>query len=69
MNWQETAALAIVAVTAAAFLWKRFRRPKFDFKRDTHCGCASSSASEQQKSSVVYRARKGHRPEVVVRMK
>ena len=68
MSWQQTASLAIVAGTAGVFVWARWRRRKFSFERDTHCGCAA--AGEQgQKSSIVYRARKGERPVVIVKMR
>jgi ABC-type nickel/cobalt efflux system permease component RcnA len=68
MDWQQTAALAIVAVTAAVMLWRKFRRRRFDFKRDTPCGCAASEETGDQ-SSIVFRARKGERPQITVRMK
>lgn len=68
MSWQQTASLVIVAGTAGAFAWARFRRRKFSFERDTHCGC-SAAGEPGQKSSIVYRARKGGRPEVIVKMR
>jgi hypothetical protein len=66
MNWQQPAALAIVGLTAGIFLWRRLRPRKFDFRRDTHCGC-SSPGQTGSKSSIVFRARKGERPEIVVK--
>jgi hypothetical protein len=68
MNWQQAVSLAIVASVAGLFLWGRFRRCKFSFERDTHCGCSAGGQSEM-KSSIVFHARKGERPEVVVKMK
>ena len=69
MDWQEATALLIVSATAAAFAWTRFRRKrKFDFARDTHCGCGSSHQAGAS-GSIVYRARKGERPQVIVKMK
>jgi hypothetical protein len=68
MNWQQAVSLAIVASVAGLFLWGRFRRRKFSFERDTHCGCSARGQSET-KSSIVFHARKGERPEVVVKMK
>ena len=68
MYWQQAVSLAIVALVAGLFLRERFRRRKFSFERDTHCGCSASGRSET-KSSIVYRARKGERPEVVVKMR
>jgi hypothetical protein len=68
MNWQQAVSLAIVASVAGLFLWGQFRRRKFSFERDTHCGC-SARAQSGTKSSIVFHARKGERPEVVVKMK
>jgi hypothetical protein len=68
MNWQQAVSLAIVASVAGLFLRGRFRRRKFSFERDTHCGCSASGQSET-KSSIIFHARKGERPEVVVKMK
>jgi len=66
MDWQEVVSLTIVAVTTGMFLWRRGRRRKFNFQRDTHCGCSSISAPPP---SVTYRARKGAQPEVIVKMR
>lgn len=68
MDWQEATALLIVFATVAAFVWARFRRRRFEFTRDTHCGCAPPAGSDAP-GSIVYRARKGERPEVIVKMK
>jgi len=64
MDWQKIASLVIVAVTAGAFLRTKLRKRKFSFERDTHCGCASPSGS---KNSIVFHARKGQRPQIVVK--
>jgi hypothetical protein len=68
MNWQQAVSLAIVGLVAGLFLRGQFRRRKFSFVRDTHCGCSVHGQSET-KSSIVFHARKGKRPEVVVKMK
>jgi hypothetical protein len=68
MDWQEATALAIVAATAGGFAWTRMRRRRFSFERDTHCGCAAQPASGAA-GSILYRARKGERPKVIVKMK
>jgi len=68
MNWQQAVSLAIVIAVAGLFLWGHFRRRKFSFERDTHCGCSARGQAET-KSSIVFHARKGERPEVVVKMK
>jgi hypothetical protein len=69
VNWQQFVSLLIVAVTAALLLWTKFRRRKFSFERDTHCGCAAANVHSPPRHSVIYRARKGERPEIVVKMK
>ncbi|MGO8836717.1 MAG: MYXO-CTERM sorting domain-containing protein [Limisphaerales bacterium] len=68
MNWQQAVSLTIVAAVAGLLLWGRFRRRKFSFARDTHCGCGAPGQAET-KSSIVFHARKGERPAVMVRMK
>jgi len=67
MDWQQTTALLIVAITAALLLASRFRRRKFSFQRDTHCGCSSSGGA--QKSSIIFHARKGEQPRTILKMK
>jgi hypothetical protein len=69
VNWQQIISLAIVALAAGLLLWGRFRPRKFSFQRDTHCGCQAQGEPSAQKSSIVFRAHKGGRREVVVRMK
>jgi hypothetical protein len=66
MDWQQAVSLLIIAVTAGLFILERFRRRKFSLGRDTHCGCASP-AGAASKSSIVFRARKGERPQIIVR--
>ena len=66
MDWQQLVSLAIVGLAAAALLWSRFRPRKFSFQRDTHCGCSASGQAGPQQS-IVFRARKGERPQVLVK--
>jgi hypothetical protein len=66
MDWQKIASLVIVAGTAGAFIWAKLRRRKFSFERDTHCGCASSGPTAA-KNSIVFHARKGQRPQIIVK--
>ena len=65
MDWQEIAALGIVGVTAVLLLWSKFRKRKFSFQHDTHCGCSAPSG---QKSSIVIQGRRGEPPRVTVKM-
>jgi len=64
MDWQKFAALAIVAVTAGMFLQAKLRKRKFSFERDTHCGCSAPTGSG---GSIVFRARKGQRSQIIVK--
>ena len=68
MDWQQPVALLIVATAAALLVWGRVRRRKFRFGRDTHCGCSSPAGTASQ-SSIVFHARKGEQPRVLVKMK
>jgi hypothetical protein len=68
MDWQQVSALTIVAAAAGLLLWRRFRQRRFSLARDTHCGCAAS-AMPASSNSIIFRARKNGRSEVLVRMK
>ncbi len=68
MDWQQLVTLLIVAVAAGLLLWSRFRPRRFRFERDTHCGCSSPSKTGSQ-TSIVFHARKGEQPRVLVKMK
>jgi len=68
MDWQETTALLIVAATAVTLAWTKLRPRKFSFRRDAHCGCSSLSSAESQ-PSIVFQARKGEAPRVVIKMR
>ncbi len=68
MDWQQLVALLIVATAAVLLVWSRLRRRKFQFGRDTHCGC-SSAAGTASRSSIVFHARKGEQPRVLLKMK
>jgi hypothetical protein len=68
MDWQQLVSLVIVGSAAGFLVWSKVRRQKFSFERDTHCGCAAALPSAPQ-SSIIFRARKGERPEVRVKMR
>jgi hypothetical protein len=70
MDWQQLVALLIVATAAALLVWGRVRRRKFQFGRaaGAHCGCSTPGGAASQ-SSIVFHARKGERPRVLVKMK
>lgn len=69
MDWQQLLALLIVACTAAIFLWSKFRKKKFSFEKETHCGCSTSAPLGQigPAQTIQFRARKGERPQVIVK--
>jgi hypothetical protein len=68
MDWQQLVSLVLVACAAVLLLGSRFRRRKFTFERGTRCGCAAVPAFSPQ-SSIVFRARKGERARVLVKMR
>ena len=68
MDWQQLVSLGIVACAALCLAGSRLRRRKFSFERETPCGCSGARGTAPQ-GSMVFRARKGERPEVRVRMK
>jgi hypothetical protein len=68
MDWQQLVSLVLVASAAMLLLRSKFSRRKFRWERDTHCGCAAVSPFSPQ-SSIVFRARKGARAEVLVKMR
>jgi hypothetical protein len=68
MDWQQFVSLMIVAAAASSLVAGAVWRRRFSFQRGTHCGCVATSESASQ-SSIVFRARKGERPVVLVKMK
>jgi len=66
MDWQQLVSLTIIGIAAVALLWSRFRPRRFSFARDTHCGCSASHPGAPGQS-IVFRARKGERPQVLVK--
>jgi hypothetical protein len=66
MDWQQIAALTLVAATAGLFIRAKTRRRSFSFARETHCGCGSPTGA-QAKGSIVFSARKGQRPKIFVK--
>jgi hypothetical protein len=68
MDWQQVSALGIVAATAGIFAWRKLHRRKVMFGADGHCGCGGKT-SPAEKGSIVFRARKGERPQVIVKPK
>ena len=68
VNWQTVVSLVIVTLAVAGLLWGWLRRRKFSFARDTHCGCSAAQHSPNT-SSIIFHARKGERPQIIVKSK
>jgi len=69
MDWQQLISLTIVGAAAVLLLRARFRPCKFSFQRDTHCGGCSNSGVAAPQHTVIFRARKGERPQIVIKPK
>jgi hypothetical protein len=67
MDWQELTALAIVGGTVTALMRSRLRKRRLSFQRHTHCGC--SATPDTPPPSITFRARKGERPQIIVKTK
>lgn len=67
MDWQQAVSLCIVAATAVLLVGSRWRTRKPSFKRDTPCGCAAADVGARGES-MVFRARKGSRPEIRIKV-
>jgi len=65
MDWQQTTALLIVGVTALLFILSKWRRKK-SVLHETHCGC-NSGPQIGPKQTIQFRARKGERPQVIIK--
>jgi hypothetical protein len=69
MDWQQLASLGIVGVTGSLLVlaWFRRRRLKYSFQRGTHCGCSSTKSFGNPQPSIIFHARKGERPQILVK--
>jgi hypothetical protein len=65
MAWQEFAALSIVALTAAVFAWRLVRPRRLGGNKGLACSCAGASAGSMP--SMVFKARKGERVQILVK--
>ena len=68
VDWQQMISLGIVGTAAGLLVRSKVRPRKFSLARDTHCGCSSPSQASPR-STMVFRARRGERPQIVVKMK
>jgi hypothetical protein len=60
--------LFIVAAAAVGLVGSKLRHRRLRFGHAGHCGCSAVVGSSPQ-SSIVFRARKGKRPEVLLKMR
>jgi len=67
MDWQQAVSLCIVATTAVLLVGGGLRRRTIGSKRGNACGCAAAGSGVRGES-MVFRARKGARPEIVVKL-
>jgi len=63
MDWQQAAALGVVALTLGLIAWRRFRPHRFNFHRDTGCGCSSAT----NPPGLVVHGRRGEKPKITVK--
>ncbi len=68
MDWQQIAALTIVASTVALFVWTRARKRTKASGLGKHCGCSGGPASESPPVTTL-RGRKGQRAQLIVKLK
>ncbi len=66
MDWQQPLALLVVAVTAGLLILRQYRLRKAVFRQTSTCGCAGA-AGPRPEGSIVYHARKGERPRLIVK--
>jgi hypothetical protein len=66
VDWQQPVALLIVALAAGGLLGRQLRPRKPLSGGHDGCGCAGSSGPAQ-KGSIVFHARKGERPKIIVK--
>jgi hypothetical protein len=68
MDWQQIAALTVVATTTALFVRARARNHAKVSGLEKHCGCGGGPGSEVPATTVL-RGRKGERAQLVVKLK
>lgn len=67
MDWQQLASLCIVMATAGLLVRRELRRRGSQVGGVAQCGCAGLP-HDRPGWALVFRARKGKRPEIHVRM-
>jgi len=67
MDWQETLALSLVAVTAVVFAGQLFRRKGLGKRRGATCGCVTAPRLGSTPVTIVCRSRRGEPSRWIVR--
>jgi hypothetical protein len=67
MDWQELVSLLIVGATVGVLLWRAWRGRKVRGGELGEYGCPLTGHTAAR-NSVVYHARKGERPRVVIKI-
>ena len=69
MDWQKLAALSVVGITLALFLWARWA-PRKGLRllgsRGGGCGCSGGSSAPGS-AGLIVQGRRGERPQVILR--
>jgi len=69
MDWQKPAALSVVGITLALFLWARWA-PRKGLRllgsRGGGCGCSGGSSAPGS-AGLIVQGRRGERPQVILR--
>ena len=66
MDWQQLAALAIVGIAAFLLIRSHLRPRAHCLSKAGPCGCSATGPAP--KGSITFRARKGERPQVIVKL-
>ncbi|MBK9137970.1 MAG: hypothetical protein IPM17_04305 [Verrucomicrobia bacterium] len=68
MDWQQVIALLIVGGTVGAIVWRGWKRRRGGAAGACPGGgCGCGGATSQDKPRIIYRARKGQRPEIILK--
>lgn len=69
MNWQQVVSLLIVATAGGLFLRSHLLRRKLSLVRNLPCGGCPGQSSRRPQHTIIYRAKKGERPQIILKQK